>query len=258
MGINTTRRRGPTTAIIFLLLLGAGMAATAPRAAALTADEIIDRMEANQTHSTAIIEGRMVISDRFGDRTSSYIAHSEGADRFLVEFTSRAEEGQRVLRRDDSLYLYYPDARETIRLQGAALRDNLLGSDLSYEDISGGRGLASDYRFNLIGEETVDGYPSYKVELVARTTSVAYPRQVYWVDREEFVLRKAEQFARSGRLLKTTYILETMRQDGYHFPSRIRVVDETRRSSGTEMIVESARLGVDLPRNIFSLDELTW
>ncbi len=258
MGINTTRRRGPTTAIIFLLLLGAGMAATAPRAAALTADEIIDRMEANQTHSTAIIEGRMVISDRFGDRTSSYIAHSEGADRFLVEFTSRAEEGQRVLRRDDSLYLYYPDARETIRLQGAALRDNLLGSDLSYEDISGGRGLASDYRFNLIGEETVDGYPSYKVELVARTTSVAYPRQVYWVDREEFVLRKAEQFARSGRLLKTTYVLETMRQDGYHFPSRIRVVDETRRSSGTEMIVESARLGVDLPRNIFSLDELTW
>ena len=258
MGINTTRRRGPTTAIIFLLLLGVGMAATAPRAAALTADEIIDRMEANQTHSTAIIEGRMVISDRFGDRTSSYIAHSEGADRFLVEFTSRAEEGQRVLRRDDSLYLYYPDARETIRLQGAALRDNLLGSDLSYEDISGGRGLASDYRFNLIGEETVDGYPSYKVELVARTTSVAYPRQVYWVDREEFVLRKAEQFARSGRLLKTTYVLETMRQDGYHFPSRIRVVDETRRSSGTEMIVESARLGVDLPRNIFSLDELTW
>ncbi|TVR68436.1 MAG: outer membrane lipoprotein-sorting protein [Spirochaetaceae bacterium] len=240
------------------LLPASFLFATPPRAEALTADEIIERMEANQTHSTAIIEGRLVISDRFGDRSSTYIAHSEGADRFLVEFTSRAEEGQRVLRRDDSLYLYYPDARETIRLQGAALRDNLLGSDISYEDMTGGRGLASDYRFTLIGEDEVDGYPSYKVELVARTTSVAYPRQVYWVDREEFVLRRAEQFARSGRLLKTVHVLETMRRDGYHFPSRMRVVDETRRSSGTEMIIESARLGVSLPRNIFSLDALTW
>ncbi len=240
-----------------LLFLGVLVLPALP-VSALTAEEIIERLEANQTQSTAIFEGRMVITDRFGDRTSTYIAHSEGEDRFLVEFTSRAEEGQRVLRRDDSLYLYYPDARETIRLQGAALRDNLLGSDISYEDMTGGRGLASDYRFNLLGEETVDGHRSYKVELNARTTSVAYPRQIYWVDREDFVLRKAEQYARSGRLLKTMHILETIRQDGYHFPSRIRVVDETRRSSGTEMIIESARLGVDLPRDIFSLDALTW
>jgi outer membrane lipoprotein-sorting protein len=251
-------RAGMRILVCSWVLPAAFLFAAPPRAEALTAGEIIDRMEANQTHSTAILEGRMVISDRFGDRTSTYIAHSEGADRFLVEFTSRAEEGQRVLRRDDSLYLYYPDARETIRIQGAALRDSLLGSDISYEDMTGGSGLAADYRFNLLGEDTVEEYPVYKVELIARTTSVAYPRQVYWIDREEFVLRRAEQFARSGRLLKTTYVLETMRRDGYHFPSRIRVVDETRRSSGTEMIIEDAQLGVGLPRNIFSLEELTW
>lgn len=245
-----------TTALVAILITMT-LGAVSP-AGALTADEIIDRMEANQTHSTAIIEGRMVITDRFGDRTSTYIAHSEGAERFLVEFTSRAEEGQRVLRRDGSLYLYYPDARETIRLQGAALRDSLLGSDISYEDMTGGRGLREDYRFALLGEERIDGNPAYKIELTARSTNVAYPRQVYWVDKEDFVLRKSEQFARSGRLLKTTTILETMRQDGYHFPSRIRVVDETRRSSGTEMVVDQARLGVALPRNIFSLEALTW
>ena len=225
---------------------------------ALTAEEIIDRMEANQTHSTSIIEGRMVITDRFGDRTSTYRAYSEGAERFLVEFTSRNEQGQKVLRRDDSLYLYYPDARETIRLQGAALRDSLLGSDVSYEDMTGGRGLAADYRFTLHGEETINGHPAYKIELEARTTNVAYPKQILWVDREDFVMRKSEQYARSGRLLKTTTIRETMKQNGLMFPSRIHVNDETRRSSGTEMIIESAEIGGDLPSNIFSLEELTW
>ena len=253
-----TPTRTYSTSFALIAITAVGLLLVTPDATALTADEIIERLEANQTHSTAIMEGRMVITDRFGDRTSTYIAHSEGADRFLVEFTSRAEEGQRVLRRDDSLYLYYPDARETIRLQGAALRDNLLGSDISYEDMTGGRGLASDYRFRLMGEERVDRYDTYKVELTARSTNVAYPRQIYWVDREDFVLRKAEQYARSGRLLKTMEVLETMRQDGYHFPSHVRIVDETRRSSGTEMIVESARLGVRLPAGIFSLEQLTW
>ncbi len=224
----------------------------------LTAEEIIERMEENQTHSTSIMEGRMIITDRFGERVSTYIAHTEGADRFLVEFTSRDEEGQRILRRDDNLYLYYPDAREVIRLQGSALRDSLLGSDISYEDMTGGRGIIDDYRATLIGEEEVNGRPTYKIRLEARGTNVAYPEQVYYVDREEFVVRKSEQFARGGRLLKETLILETTEQDGYIFPTHIEVIDVTRGSSGTEMIIDDVQIGVSLPANIFSLEELTW
>ena len=238
--------------------LAALAALAAPSAFALTADEIIARMEDNQTHPTSYIEGEMVITDRFGDRVSTFFAHTEGDDRFLVEFTSRDEEGQRVLRRNDDLYLYYPDARETIRLTGSALRDSLLGSDISYEDMTGGRGLAEDYKFELLGEETVDGRRCYKIELTARGTNVAYPKQIYWVDSEDFVLRKSEQYARAGRKLKVTEVLETMEQDGYIFPARILITDQTRRSSGTEMILHQVDIGVDLPRGIFSLEQLTW
>ncbi len=224
----------------------------------MTGEDIIERMEENQTHPTSIVEGRMVINDRFGERTSTFIMHSEGEDRFLVEFTSRDEDGQRILRRDDNLYLYYPDAREVIRLQGSALRDSLLGSDLSYEDMTGGRGLLDDYRVNLQGEEQIQGRNAYKIELEARGTNVAYPRQVYYVDAEDFVLLKSEQYARSGRQLKEISVLETTRRNGYHFPIHLRIDDTTRRSSSTDMILESVEIGVDLPSNIFSLEELSW
>ena len=223
-----------------------------------TADEIIQRMERNQTHPTSIIEGEIVVSDRFGDRRSTFISHTEGADRFLVEFTSRDERGQKILRHDGSLYLYYPDARETIRLQGAALRDSLLGSDISYEDMTGGRGLADDYRFTLLGEERIEGRRAYKVELEARSTNVPYAKQILWVDAERFVMLRSEQFARNGRKLKVTEVLETTETDGYIFPSHLRVTDQTRRSSGTEMEITSARIDVQLPRGIFSLEELSW
>lgn len=224
----------------------------------LSADDIIRRMEANQTHRTAIIEGRMIIHDRFGQRSSSFTSYSQGSEYFLLEFTSRNEEGQRVLRRDGSLYLYYPDARELIRIQGAALRDSLLGSDVSYEDMTGGRGLAADYSFSLDGSEEIMGRPHFRLQLSARGTNVAYPEQTYWIDSEHFVLSKSQQFARNGRLLKTTEILETRQQDDYHFPSHIRITDETRRSSGTEMIFDNARLDAELPPDIFSLETLSW
>ncbi len=243
---------------IVTALLTVGLILTAQSAAALTGQEIIERLDDQQTFETSIMEGRMIITDRFGDRVSTFIAHSEGADRFLVEFTSRDEEGQRVLRRDDTIYLYYPDARETIELRGSALRDDLLGSDISYEDMTGGRGLLEDYDATLLDEVEADGHNTYKVELQARTTDVAYPKQVYYVDTEDFVLRKAEQFARGGRLLKVTEILETRREGEYHYPAHIRVTDKTRGSSGTEMILENVQIDVSLPSGIFSLEELTW
>lgn len=246
------------TRAVGILIVGLCAVVVPLRASDMSGSEIIERMEANQTHSTARVEGRMIMSDRFGDRTSTYIMHSEGAARFLVEFTSRDEEGQRILRRDDNLYLYYPDARDVIRLQGSALRDSLLGSDLSYEDMTGGRGLLDDYRAELIGRERVNGRDTYKVQLEARTTNVAYPRQHYFIDVDDFVMRKSEQFARSGRQLKEIVVLETSVQDGYHFPVHMRVTDKTRRSSGTEMIMDRVEIGISLPSNIFSLEELSW
>ncbi|POQ99690.1 hypothetical protein AU468_10300 [Alkalispirochaeta sphaeroplastigenens] len=222
------------------------------------ASYIISRMEENQTHPTSYLEGYIIITDRFGQRRSSYIAHTRGTDRFLLEFTSRNEAGQRVLRRDGDLYLYYPDARETIRLTGAALRDSLVGSDISYEDMTGGRGLSQDYDFTLLGEEEIHGRGTFKIELLARRPTVAYPRQIFWVDREYFVLRRSEQYARSGRILKVTEVLETRREGPYHFPSRLRITDQTRRSRGTELALTTVRIGIDLPGDIFSLDRLTW
>ncbi|MFW6223714.1 MAG: outer membrane lipoprotein-sorting protein, partial [Spirochaetota bacterium] len=93
--------------------------ALVPVVGALTqsAEEIIRRLEANQTHETSRTEGRMVIHDRFGRRTTEFIMFARGSDDALIEFTSAEEAGQKVLRTDDEIYLFYPDASELIRLQ---------------------------------------------------------------------------------------------------------------------------------------------
>ena len=227
--------------------------------AAQSAEQFIRNMEANQVHDTSIIEGRIIITDRFGERASDFITYNRGTEDSLLEFTSAAERGQKVLRTSDEIYLFYPDAAEIIRIQGAALRESLLGSDVSYEDMTGNRGLLDDYRVTISGTDTVNGAPTTIVELRATSASdVAYPRQLLWIDNKDYVLLKAEQYALSGKLLKVTETQETTVQQGKIFPIRQTIEDKLKRNSQTEVVFETIRIDASLPRNIFSLEELSF
>jgi outer membrane lipoprotein-sorting protein len=227
-------------------------------AAPLTAEEIVTRLEENRTYETSRAEMTMVISDRFGERESTMIAWSRGADEALIEFTSAAERGQKVLRTADEIYLYYPDAAELVRLQGAALRESMLGSDVSYEDLTGGKSILDTYDVEFIGTEEIDGYDTYKVTLEARRRNVAYPKQTVWIDTELFMTRRSEQYALSGRLLKTITFHEIEEIDGHPVPMRTMISDALKRNSSTTVVIDDLEIGISLSDETFSLEELSW
>ena len=133
-------KRDLTIGIILLVIGGKFLAAQ-------TAEEIIDKMETLSSPETAETVGRMVTTDRFGSKETPFKSYAQGEDRSLIVFTGIEEDGQKILRVEDDLYVYFPDARRTIRMQGGALRDAVMGSDFSYEDMTtGSRGLLEDYQ----------------------------------------------------------------------------------------------------------------
>ena len=223
---------------------------------AITAKEIIEKMELNLVYDTSIVEGRMVINDRFGTRTSTYISYAEGEEKSLLEFTNIEDAGQKILRLKDEIYLYYPDAEETIRLQGAALRQAVMGSDFSYEDMTGDKGILDSYAVTLDGEETIDGIPCYILTLTAKTRDVPYQKEIMWVDKELFIYRQVHKLAKSGKVLKEMKITDLIIVDGLYIPSGLTMVDKLKRNSSTEFYMDSIELGVELPEDIFTLGEL--
>ncbi len=229
---------------------------TAAALFAITAEEIIEKMELNLVYDTSIVEGRMVINDRFGSRTSTYISYAEGDDKSLLEFTNIEDAGQKILRLEDEIYLYYPDAEETIRLQGAALRQAVMGSDFSYEDMTGDKGILGSYSVTLNGEESIDGNPCYILTLTAKTRDVPYQKEIMWVDKELFIYRQVHKLAKSGKLLKEMKLMDLIKVDGLYIPSRLTMVDKLKRNSSTEFYMDSIELGVALPADIFSIGEL--
>jgi outer membrane lipoprotein-sorting protein len=237
---------------VLLLIAGSGMLF------ALTAEDIIGKVEDNRVHETSKVEGKMIIEDRFGKRTSTFVSYSRGEDEMLIEFTSAREAGQKILRTNDEIYLYYPDAEELIRMQGAALRQSVLGSDFSYEDMTGEKSLLDTYDVQLLGSEEVNGHPCYKIQLEAKTRDVAYPKEIIWVDKELFVGWKVHKFSLSGKLLKEMIVEEIEKVKGDYTPTHIRMEDTMKKNSGTEFIIEEIQVDIPLESGLFSLEELTW
>lgn len=224
----------------------------------LSPEEIVRRSDDMQIFETSRSVGEMRISDRFGEKVSTFNAWSRGQDESLLEFTSTAERGQKILRTEDELYIFYPDAEELIRMQGSALRQSLLGSDISYEDMTGGNDRVSQYDVELESEERVGGRDCYVLFLTANTRTVPYPKERVWIDKESFLVVKGEYFTKSGRLLKEMEVLDSMMLDGREIPIETRISDKMKRDSETIMAIEDIEVNVRLDASLFSLDELSW
>lgn len=248
---SNTMRQKMFASILILLLVMTSLGA-------VTAEQIVREMDALETFDTSYSEGEIVTTDRFGKKTSTFKVWSRGAYDSLIEFTSVAERGQKVLRTEGELYLFYPDAEELIRLQGAALRQSMLGSDISYEDMTGEKDTLSQYDVQLLRDEMVNGRSCHVLQFDAKTRTVAYPRQVVWVDKETYMVWKGEFSTKAGRLLKEMAVLDTMEVDGRTLPSVTRISDKMKRDSATEMRLTKLDIDISLDPAIFTLQNLTW
>lgn len=242
--------------LLMIVLLPAGLPGFAQDGA--DAAEIIRRVQDNMTNDTEIARGEMVISDRFGERTKSFISYAAGTEEMMLEFTNPEERGQKILRLSDEIYLYFPEAEEIIHLQGSALKESVMGSDFSYEDMTGEKDLLALYDVKLLEEVALEGRPHYLVELKGKKKGVAYPLQKLWVDTELLLPRRAEYYSLSGRLIKELVFSEFRKVDGRPVAARMLMTDKMKKNSTTEFHLLEVRINRPLPEGIFSLEELSW
>lgn len=197
----------------------------------------------------------MIATDRFGTIESTFLSWSRGDDEFLLEFTNIEESGQKVLRVDGDIYLYDPDAEETLRMSGSALKDSMFG-DISYEDVSEGNDTLDDYTAELLGEEEIDGVPCYRVKLTAKTRSVPYAIQELWIGKEDFVMRRGEFFSRRGTFLKELRVLGVEEVDGKVILTHMILEDKIRGDSSTELILSDIEVNIPLDDRMFTEEAL--
>jgi len=181
------------------------------------------------------------------------MTYSEGDKKSFTEYlTPPREQGTKMLKLENQLWIYSPSTDRTIQISGHMLRQSVMGSDLSYEDMMEDHKLVDQYDAKVAGEDTVLGRDCWVVELTAKSADVSYHSRKIWVDKERYVPMRENRYAKSGKLLKTTEVKSVSQRQGRWVADRVSFKDALKSGEGTEFIIDSLRLDAGIPDYIFS------
>jgi len=218
-----------------------------------TGDWVLEQVDLNLLSKNRIFESKMVIHLRRGTRTVVSKSWAVGEQMALTEYLAPArEKGVKMLKLEDRLWVYSPSTDRIIQISGHMLRQSVMGSDLSYEDMMEDPNLSLNYEAEVIEEVDFRERLCWVLELRARTNDLAYQVRKVWVDKELLVPLKEELFAKSGKLLKKTELFDIKNIDNRWYPMRIHFKDMLKQGSGTEFIIESVKFDQPIPDHLFT------
>ena len=218
-----------------------------------SAEETIDKVDRNMSSKSRIFESSMTIHGTRASRIVTSKSYTVGDKKSFTEYLSPArEQGTKMLKLEDQLWIYSPSTDRVIQISGHMLRQSVMGSDLSYEDMMEDRKLKDLYNSVIAGSEEVDGRKTWVVELTAKVEDIAYAKRKIWIDAERFVPLKEELYARSGQLLKKSTLSDVIRIDGRWFPTKIIYKDMLKQGEGTEFKISKVEFNTEIPEYIFT------
>lgn len=222
-------------------------------AGAQDAKSILQKVDENMSAKNRVFESTMIIHGKRNSRSITSRSYSVGDQQSFTEYLSPArEQGTKMLKLKDQLWIYSPSTDRTIQISGHLLRQSVMGSDLSYEDMMENQKLTEVYNSKLTGEEVIDGRKTHVLELTAKVPDLAYQKRKMWIDSERYVPLKEELYAKSGQLLKRTTLTDVRQIQGRWFPMTIVFKDMLKEGEGTEFRMTSIKFNQEIPDYIFS------
>jgi len=217
-----------------------------------TATSVIKKIDFNMLSKSQIINSEMIVYGKRKSRTIRSRGYSEGLNKNFTEYLyPEREKGTKMLRLEDRLWIYSPSTDRIIQLSGHLLRQSLMGSDLSYEDMMEERKLSEIYYATIVGEEKIEDRDVWKMELTALVDDINYFKRILWVDKQRYVPLKEDLFAKSGELLKRISFYNYKKTDGRWYPRKMNYRDMLKNGKGTDFIVNEIKFNVSIPDQYF-------
>lgn len=176
-------------------------------------------------------------------------------NKFMILFLKPKEEaGKGYLKIDKNLWMYDPSTGKWDR---RTEREKIAGTNSRRSDFDESR-LAEEYTVKYEAVEKLGKFDAYKVTLtVKKGIDVAYPKITMWIDAENSNILKRDEFALSGRLLRTTFYPKWSKQYSQSkkadvwVPQEMRIFDKLEVGNSTIILIKEVDLN-SLPANIFT------
>jgi len=190
------------------------------------------------------------------DVAQEAIVYRRDADqKLMILFTKpKTEAGKGYLRVDRNLWYYDPSVGKWERRTD---RERIGGTDSNRQDFDQSD-LADQYDPAFVAEEQLGNFKVWHLKLTGKPgQDLAYPLVEFWVDEATGNYLKRQDFALSGRLMRTSYdpkwekLFSVSKNADQWFPKEIRIYDEIDKENSTLVIIQSVDLSA-LPENMFT------
>ena len=220
----------------------------------ISVKDIIREIDKNMNAKSRVLTSKMIVHGRRSSRTIESRNWVVGIDKAFTEYISPPREaGTKMLKIGNKLWTYSPQTDRVIQISGHMLRQSVMGSDMSYNDMMEDKPIEELYGASIEGSIEINGRDHWIVVLEAKINGLAYPKRKLWIDKEYLLPMKEELYAKSGKLLKTSTMSDVKRIQGRWFPSRFNFRDELKRNSkGTEWIIDDIEFDIEISNSRFS------
>jgi outer membrane lipoprotein-sorting protein len=175
------------------------------------------------------------------------LVYRRSADqRFIILFTKpKSSQGQGYLRVDKNLWFYDPAVGKWER---RTERERIGGTNSRRSDFDESR-LAEEYIPELVAEEKLGVYNTAVLKLTGKSgLDLAFPVVKLWLDKETNNILKREEYALSGRLLRTSYypkwkkLFSESKGSDVWYPEEFRFYDEVEKENSTLVMLKNVDL----------------
>jgi len=220
--------------------------------------EIMDKVEQLMDFETCVMSATMVNTDKLGSTSMVFKTYEKGNGDTILEVTDGPDKGQKILRLSNDIYIYYPDADEIVRLSSSGLKNSFLGSDFSYEDLTGDDDYNSRYDLTLEENETLEGEECYVILLKAKKSSETYQVQRVYIRVSDNLPVQFKMYSKSEKLMKVMYYTDWLEEGGIHMPGHIKVVNSIKKNSYSDITIDDIEFNVEIDESRFDKEEMSW
>jgi outer membrane lipoprotein-sorting protein len=217
------------------------------------AQQLLVEVDKNIWATTKYIDGRLIIDNGRRVRTLSMESWMEGVIKSYSYYKAPARErGTKMLKLESKLWMYTPHTDRKILIAGHLLRQSMMGSDLSYEDMMEDEKISEAYVGTIDGEEEMEGIRTLKMTLKAKRKTKTYQTLKVWVDPVKKIVLKEEAYAKSGKLLKLISFKEYRKIGSRLFPRKMIFRDMLKENTKTTYMFDKIEFDVEIPAKYFS------
>jgi hypothetical protein len=247
------------TAVAIALL----MIMAAPTAAQTDARKLVEEAQRRAESKSQRYEGLLQVLDSKGkvaDKRWLFMRlGSHGQSKAVLRFVAPAEvKGVALLivnhpDRASDQWMWTPALQRERRIALQDRSTRFFGTDFSFEDLE--ERDVNQYNYRLLGEESVDGVPCWRVESTPSSKKISqYTKAEVWIRKDNYAFAQVESYIKTEVVRRLKYS-DVIQVQGIWTARRLEMID-LRRKSRTILTLDKLEYNIPLNDADFTLQAL--